>query len=110
MRDRSRKTQSLLDVTFCIAFSAGGLETAVNLSPKDNEEKAETKDTVAKPRKKNGHIKHRRRKHHSHRRDRSVSSDADLSPRPMPKAKKKKRKKSERKRRRHRSPSCSPSP
>ncbi|XP_057217210.1 serine/arginine repetitive matrix protein 4 [Triplophysa rosa] len=104
------RPESIIVASITARRAVTKLETAVNLSPKDNEEKAETKDTVAKPRKKNGHIKHRRRKHHSHRRDRSVSSDADLSPRPMPKAKKKKRKKSERKRRRHRSPSCSPSP
>ncbi|XP_055054530.2 serine/arginine repetitive matrix protein 4 [Misgurnus anguillicaudatus] len=103
------RPESIIVASITARRAATKSETAVTLSPKDNEEKKEIKDTVSKTRKKNGHTKHRGRKHHSHRRARSVSFDADLSPRPMPKAKKKK-KKSERKRRRHRSPSCSPSP
>lgn len=58
-------------------FCSSRLETAVSLAPKDDEEKAKTKDAVAKTHEKNGHVKRRGRKRHSHRRARrSVSSEA----------------------------------
>ncbi|XP_052411303.1 serine/arginine repetitive matrix protein 4-like [Carassius gibelio] len=103
------RPESIIVASITARRAVTKLETAVSLAPKDDEEKAKTKEAVAKTHEKSGHEKRRGRKRHSHRRARSVSFDSDLSPRPVPKAKKKK-KKSQRKRRRHRSPSCSPSP
>ncbi|TRZ00922.1 hypothetical protein DNTS_023062 [Danionella cerebrum] len=82
------------------------METPV--TPKDDEKKEKTTDTLTKSLEKHAPLKRRGHKR-SHRRVRSGSIDDDLSPWPLPKTKKKK-KKSQRKRRRHRSPSCSPSP
>ncbi|XP_051981645.1 serine/arginine repetitive matrix protein 4-like [Xyrauchen texanus] len=93
------RPESIIVASITARRAVSKLETAVTLAPKDDKEKVETKDTVAKTHEKNRHIKHRGRKHRSHHRARSVSFDADLSPRPVYKAKKKK-KKSERKRRR----------
>lgn len=60
-----------------MSFCSSRLETAVSLAPKDDEEKAKTKEAVAKTHEKSGHVKRRGRKRHSHRRARrSVSSKA----------------------------------
>ncbi|XP_051955979.1 serine/arginine repetitive matrix protein 4 [Xyrauchen texanus] len=103
------RPESIIVASITARRAVTKLETAVTLAPKEDKNKVETKDTVAKTHEKNTHIKHRGRKRRSHRRACSVSFEADLSPRPVFKAKKKK-KKSERKRRKQRSPSCSLSP
>uniref|UniRef100_A0A672NVT6 Serine/arginine repetitive matrix 4 n=1 Tax=Sinocyclocheilus grahami TaxID=75366 RepID=A0A672NVT6_SINGR len=113
------RPESIIVASITARRAVTKLETVVSLAPKDDEEKAKTKEAVAKTHEKNGHVKRRGRKRHSHRRARrSVSSkavphthifikDVSVSPSCSPSpVRKKKKKKSSKKRKRHRYEDC----
>ncbi|RXN30809.1 serine arginine repetitive matrix 4 [Labeo rohita] len=73
------RPESIIVASITARRAVTKLETAVSLVPKDDEEKAKTKDTVAEKHKKNGHMKRRGRKRHSHRRARRKETICRLS-------------------------------